>query len=182
MEAISNLDQKKSSSKHSTFAILRNLSCISSRDDIPIVDGKGEEWKNLKRMASDYNGSNESVLEGQGVLISRLHLLGHSNPKTPDLKINRVILTWKVESLVELKFDPKFPLIREYKLTLNDESKLDIESPNDSQYWVKLTLNIESKWLSILSQIDSQYQVNSMFFPSLRWHDSCAYCTFLLLE
>ena len=56
---------------------------------------------------------------------------------------NGVILTYKVESLAGIKFDPGLRFIREYL------------SQIDSQYRVKLTLNTESNWLSIPSQFDS---------------------------
>ena len=77
---------------------------------------------------------------------------------------NWVILTWKVKSLVELKFEPGFRVIGEYlsqidsilrvKLTRYWESNwLDIESQIDSILRVKLTRYWESNWLDIESQI-----------------------------
>ena len=57
-------------------------------------------------------------LSSYQISIQRIHL---------ELK-NGVILIWKVESLVELKFDPGFRVIGEY-------------------IWFKLTLNVESIWL-----------------------------------
>ena len=44
---------------------------------------------------------------------------------------------------IESQFDPGFRVIGEYLRQI------------DSQYWGKSTLNIESNWISILSQIDS---------------------------
>ena len=70
---------------------------------------------------------------------------------------NWVILTWKVESLVEPKFNPGFWVIGEYL------------SQNDSQYRVNLTLNIESIWLSISSQFYSQYRVNLILNIDTIW-------------
>ena len=68
-------------------------------------------------------------------------------------KKNWVILTKKVESLAELKFDPGFWVIREYVLESN---WLDI----DSQF--KLALNIESTWTKIFSNY-SESQVEFYF-------------------
>ena len=59
------------------------------------------------------------------------------------------------------KIRPGIPSNFWVKLTLNIESIwLSISSQFDSQYRVNLTLNIESIWLSISSQFDSQYRVN----------------------
>ena len=56
------------------------------------------------------------------------------------------------------------------KLTLNIESNwLSISSQIDSQYRGKLTLNIESNWLSISSQIDSQYRVKLTLNIESNW-------------
>ena len=84
---------------------------------------------------------------------------------------NWVILTLKVESLVELKFDPAKWITGEYlsqidstlrvKFILNLKSILpSMLSQFASQWWVNLTLNIESIWFLMLSQFHSQCWVN----------------------
>ena len=92
----------------------------------------------------------------------------------PHWKKNWVILTLKVESLLELKFDPGLREIREYlsqidwilrvelsSLTLNTVPIwLSTSCQFDSQHRVNLTLNIVSIWLSISCQFDSQHRVN----------------------
>ena len=66
----------------------------------------------------------------------------------------------KIESLAQLKFDPRFRVIGEYLNQIIVNLTLNIES-----IWLSIssqfTLNIESIRLSISSQFDSQYRVNS---------------------
>ena len=96
---------------------------------------------------------------------------------------NWVILTVKVESLAELKFDLKswvtggiiirpgkmsnWKIFESNGLSMLSQSDFDVESiwlsmliHHDSQCWVNLTLNVESVWISIFSQLDSQCWVN----------------------
>ena len=62
---------------------------------------------------------------------------------------------------MELKFDPGFQVIGEYF----ESNWLSISSQIDSQYRVKLTPNIESNWLSISSQLDSKYILQLLGIP-----------------
>ena len=68
-------------------------------------------------------------------------------PKAAVARKNGVILTQKVESLEELKFDPRFREIGEYLSQIDSIIRVNF----------KLTLNIESKRQF---EIDSQYRVN----------------------
>ena len=100
-----------------------------------------------------------------------------------DLK-NWVILTKKEESLAELKFDSTFQVkMTQFFLSVHQEKELtyfDLKSwvtggiiirlgkvSNWRLFesiwlscWVNLTLNVESIWLSMLSQFDSQCWAN----------------------
>ena len=72
-------------------------------------------------------------------------------------------MTLKVESLAELYLDRAKWVTENNSVncTLNVESIwLSMLSQFDSQCWVNLTLNVESFWLSMLSQFDSQCWVD----------------------
>ena len=74
-----------------------------------------------------------------------------------------VILTWKVESLAELKFDQWFRVIREY-LSLIIVSQYRVKTRNWESIWLKYSpiiwnpgtnFSFTGQWLNFLGQNDS---------------------------
>ena len=78
---------------------------------------------------------------------------------------NGVILTYKVESLVELKFDPGFRVIGEYLSKI--DSILRVNFKFNSQYLVNLIPITRNSWSNFSSTRDSTLQVKMTPFFSV---------------
>ena len=75
---------------------------------------------------------------------------------------NGVILTWKVESLVELKFDPGFRVIEKYFSQFASQYLVNLTEifSNYSESRVEFQFH---QWLNLLGQKDSIFSFNVVF-------------------